>query len=251
MPSEDQHKCKIGRSFALGATSVTKEQFLRFQPTFSHDGFPHYYPEPTCPIGGVTWYEAAAYCNWISKEEGIPEEQWCYEIKGNEIKLKANYLSRSGYRLPTEAEMEYATRAGAITSRYFGETENLLANYAVYTKNSSGNASPVGSRKPNDWGLFDAHGNMWTWCQEGFKPYPEGEEAANDKEDDDLVVSGTRSCVVRGGSYENTAANLRSAVRYRNVPPYRVDNPFGFRLARTLPLGGFTALPLPAEGGSK
>jgi eukaryotic-like serine/threonine-protein kinase len=69
---------------------------------------------------------AARYCNWLSKEEGIPQEAWCYEINAKEFKLKPNYLSRSGYRLPTEAETEFATRAGASTARYYGESEELL-----------------------------------------------------------------------------------------------------------------------------
>jgi formylglycine-generating enzyme required for sulfatase activity len=148
-PGELQHKRRIGRTFVLAAKSVTKEQFLRFLPKFGHNMLGRY-PEPSCPIGGVTWFEAAAYCNWLSEEERIPEKQWCYEIKGKEITLKANYLSLSGYRLPTEAEMEYATRAGALTARYYGETEELLSRYAWYEKNSQERTWPVGSKKPND-----------------------------------------------------------------------------------------------------
>ena len=65
----------------------------------------------------ISWYMAAKYCNWLSKEEGIPEDQWCYEITEQGTKVKANYLRLTGYRLPTDAEMEIATRAGALTSR--------------------------------------------------------------------------------------------------------------------------------------
>jgi len=230
--NELQHKRKIGRTFALAATPVTKEQFLRFRPKFSTSQMRRN-PEPTCPIGGVDWYEAARYCNWLSKEEGIDEEQWCYQIKGNEIKLKAKYLSLAGYRLPTEAEMEYATRAGAITSRYFGETDELLAKYAWYNKNSQERAWPVGSLKPNDLGLFDVEGNVFTWCQESMKAYPtrKGDEAAEDKEDS-LVVIGTLPRVFRGGSFIYPASIVRSADRFGLVPSYRGDD-VGFRLART------------------
>jgi formylglycine-generating enzyme required for sulfatase activity len=201
-------------------------------------------------MGNVGPYEAAAYCNWLGQEEGIPEEQRCYEITGNQIKLKTSYLSLSGYRLPTEAETEYATRAGAVTARYFGETEELLPKYAWYVRNSQGKTWPVGSLKPNDLGFFDMHGNVWTWCQESYKPYPQGEEPSDDEEDNELAIFATRGRVLRGGSFFNPASDGRSASRVSNQPTNR-HNRDGFRLARTLPLEGFTALPPPPERGRK
>ncbi len=240
--NEVQHKRRIARSFAIAATPVTKEQFLRF-PTRRAESHTEMrrYPTPSCPIGGVVWHEAAAYCNWLSEEEGIPEEQWCYEIKGNTLKLKANYLSLSGYRLPTEAEMEYATRAGALTSRNFGETEELLPKYAWYYKNSEEKTWPVASKKPNDLGFFDVQGNVWTWCQESYRPYPQGNEATEDTEDD-LVIVSTVGRVMRGGSFGYPCV-VRSAQRFTFVPSFS-DVDSGFRPARTLPLDGLTALPL-------
>jgi serine/threonine protein kinase/formylglycine-generating enzyme required for sulfatase activity len=232
---EPQHKKRIARTFALAATPVTKEQFLRFLPKFDHSAM-HIYPDPTCPIGGVTWYEAAAYCNWLSREEKIPEDQWCYETdaNGGVTRLKANYLSLTGYRLPTEAEMEYATRAGASTSRYFGETEDLLPKYAWYFKNSRERTWPVGGLKPNDLGLFDIQGNVYAWCQESNQGYTEENEAkASEDREDDLVVVSTSSRVLRGGSCNYRASNVRSADRGLNVPTARSPN-FGVRPARTL-----------------
>jgi formylglycine-generating enzyme required for sulfatase activity len=230
---ETEHKKRIGRTFALAAAAVTKEQFLKFRPGFSHNEFQRY-PEQTCPIGGVTWYEAAAYCNWLSEQEGIAKDQWCYEIENGQVaRLKANYLSRTGYRLPTEAEMEYATRAGALTSRYYGETEELLPKYAVYFKNSPEKTRPVGSLKPNDFGLFDVQGNVFAWCQERYTSYPHGrgEEPGEDKEDiDSINIQDSR--VLRGGSFFFRASDVRSAHRLNNVPAYRY-NYIGFRPART------------------
>src|SRR5262249_23284302 len=141
-----------------------------------------YSPEPGGPIISVTWYEAAAYCNWLSEKEGIPKEQWCYPEPVEEgMKPFAGHLSRTGYRLPTEAEWEYACRAGTLTSRHYGEGQELLGRYAWFLGNSRDRAWPVGQKRPNDLGLFDMHGNVWAWCQEGGWDYPDGR--AEDKED--------------------------------------------------------------------
>jgi formylglycine-generating enzyme required for sulfatase activity len=231
---ELQHTRRIGRTFALAAKSVTLEQYRRFVKGYS--GPADFVRAGDLPVGGIDWYMAAAYCNWLSKEEGIPEDQWCYEIKGQVTQLKENYLRLTGYRLPTEAEMEYATRAGAKTSRYFGETEELLPRYAWYEKNSQRKIWPVGSLKPNDLGLFDVQGNMYTWCQEGYEEYKEylkGKEGevVEDREDE-LVIASTRGRVLRGGSFVGRASGVRSAVRVDDAPADRVDD-VGFRPART------------------
>jgi formylglycine-generating enzyme required for sulfatase activity len=232
---ECQHQRRISRSFALAAKPVTKEQFWRFHPEFGHPAKDHI-PDPTFPMGGVSWYDAAAYCNWLSKEEDIPKGQWCYETdaQGRVTRLKANYLSLTGYRLPTEAEWEYACRAGAATRWNYGQAEELLATYGRYMRNSEDQPWPVGSKKPNDLGLFDMHGNVLNWCQESYQPYPsprEGEITEDQEGNLDIVDLVGR--VLRGGSFLHHARTLRCASRVWLVPTFS-DVYVGFRPARTL-----------------
>jgi formylglycine-generating enzyme required for sulfatase activity len=230
--NERQHKKRIGRTFALAAKSVTVEQYRRFD---KDDQLPAVYMRTAdMPAIGTNWHQAAAYCNWLSKEEGIKEDQWCYEIKdGQVIRLKANYLSLTGYRLPTEAEMEYATRAGALTSRYYGETEDLLPKYAWYWNNSQEKSWPVGSLKPNDFGLFDTQGNVFTWCQERYMvDYPSNQDEGIEDKEDILSIDNQDNRALRGGSFSDRASHVRSAYRngYRPANNYYGD---GFRPART------------------
>jgi formylglycine-generating enzyme required for sulfatase activity/protein-S-isoprenylcysteine O-methyltransferase Ste14 len=231
---EFQHRKRIGRTFALGAAPVTKELFLRFQPSFSHSEIMRY-PLPTCPIGGVTWYEAAAYCNWLSKEEGIPENQWCYETdaRGQVVKLKEHYLSLTGYRLPTETEWEYACRAGAATSRCYGETAELQTQYGWNYDNTPVQTQPVGTLKPNDWGLFDMQGNVANWCQERHKPYAADQGKPIDDIEDTLDIISTDYRVLRGGSFLYAAVTVRSADRMKVLPSYW-SYTVGFHPARTI-----------------
>ena len=196
------------------------------------------------PVISTNWFQAVAYCNWLSKQEGLPQSEWCYEpvqdpgridpeFKGG-MKLAQDYLQRKGYRLPTEAEMEYATRAGAATSRYFGETEDLLEKYSLYQRNSEERAWPVGSKKPNDFGLFDMHGNASTWCQERYKSYPKSNNGeANEDTEDSLSIEANETRVVRGGSFSrDPASHLRSAHRTSAMPSVRSLS-IGFRVAKT------------------
>ena len=191
---------------------------------------------PDFPVVTINWYMAAIYCNLLSKAEGVGEDQWCYEFKGQETKLKEKYLSLTGYRLPTEAEMEYATRAESVSSRYYGETDELLESYAWYAKNSAEHVWPVGLKKPNDFGLFDMQGNCFTWCQDSNAAYPFVGRGivADDTEVKDLVIQSDRSRVKRGGSFSTLSSWLRSANRDNYAPTNRGNN-YGMRLARTIP----------------
>ena len=247
-----QHKRRINRTVAIASKSVTLEQYRKLTKDKYEIG-EKWTRHPDLPVVGINFYMAAAYCNLLSKEERIPEGEWCYEIKGKQCALKASYLSLRGYRLPTEAEMEYATRSGAATSRYFGETDELMSAYVWYTKNANESVQRVGQKKPNDLGLFDVQGNCFTWCQETYKEYPKliGDAAVEDKEvaKDELVVINTVSRVLRGGSYRSVASVVRSALRTESMPSDEYNNG-SFRLARTVPPDGFPGLSQTAEGGT-
>jgi hypothetical protein len=245
---ETLHKKRMGRAFAIATHEVTVEQFLRFRKNYDYNR--QYAPTDDCPASNVSWYEAAEYCNWLSEQEGIPKDQWCYlpNDKGQYaegMSLAPDYLKRTGYRLPSEAEWEFACRAGALTSRYYGETEDLLGKYAWYSKNSLDRwMLPVGSLKPNDWGLFDMLGNGAEWCQEQTVFYTLG-RAGQPSEDREQrgPISDRNVRVLRGGSVSNLPMIVRCANRTRYVPTTRYIN-VGFRAARTLPLDFFTLLPL-------
>jgi formylglycine-generating enzyme required for sulfatase activity len=151
--------------------------------------------------------------------------------------LKKGYLNLRGYRLPTEAELEYACRAGAVTSRHYGETEELLAEYGWYLKNSKERTWPAGGKKPNDLGLFDTHGNVWNWCQEsyGWADAAAKWDAAIEDKEYGLQIASANSTMLRGGAYNLHAPGVRGANRVRdgNGPTDRSLN-VGFRPARTL-----------------
>jgi formylglycine-generating enzyme required for sulfatase activity len=232
---EDQHRCRIKRTFALAAKPVTVKEYREANPNYEPpEG---YAPTTDCPVVSTSWYQAAAYCNWLSKKEGIAEEQWCYatDEKGEVTQLKEGYLRLTGYRLPTEAEWEYACRAGVATSRYYGESKELLGTYAWFLDNSSNQGWPVAGKIPNDFGLFDMHGNVWNWCQDRYKSYPEdtGENAIDDVEDRLLAIKREDARVLRGGSFTLVAGLVRSAYRSWADPTYHYSNT-GIRLARTI-----------------
>jgi formylglycine-generating enzyme required for sulfatase activity len=226
---ETPHEVRIDHSFAVGSQLVTLGQFRRF---CAARGVAHRHPveygaADDGPVLAVSWYQAAAYCDWLSERAGLPPEQWCYRNDdrvgyGPGMRVAPDALARAGYRLPTEAEWEYACRAGAVTSRYHGSAEHLLWHYAWYRHSSDAYTPPNARLKPNDLGLFDVLGSAWEWCHDALPGAPDG-----------LLGEATR-CLCRGGSYVDLPELVRAAYRC-HYPPDGKDCTLGFRVARTWP----------------
>jgi formylglycine-generating enzyme required for sulfatase activity len=167
------------------------------------------------PVEQVRWSDAVRFCNKRSEMEGL---QPCYDLKT----WKCNF-DASGYRLPTEAEWEYACRAGAATAYFFGDNPAKLGEYAWYDKNSSGRPHPVGQKRPNPWGLCDICGNVWEWCNDFYKVDYYQDAPAKDPQG---PPSGDTK-VVRGGAWRFGIESCRAGYRYNENPGYS-DVCFGY-----------------------
>ncbi|MCY2989729.1 MAG: SUMF1/EgtB/PvdO family nonheme iron enzyme [Planctomycetota bacterium] len=195
-----QHRVRITKPFYLGVYEVTQAQYQKIV-----GNNPSKFNGESLPVETVSWEDAVVFCKRLSE---VAEER----------------AAGRTYRLPTEAEWEYACRAGSTSKYSFGDSEAELGTYAWYDKNSGGTTHPVGEKQANAWGLYDLQGNVWEWCADGYDPYAAG--AASDP-------SGPGSAslrVFRGGSWYYTAADCRSANRGRISPSGRSCN-LGFRLA--------------------
>jgi formylglycine-generating enzyme required for sulfatase activity len=250
--TELRHPVRIPRSFAIASKEVTVAQFLAAWPDLRQrtefldakgkpiEKFPYAAdkaPEPNCPAVNVEWFKAAAYCNWLSQREGIPSDQWCYsesELFQHRMVLPKDYLTRIGYRLPTEAEWEYACRAGATSGRYFGECASLLPKYGWYLANGENRTWPAGQLKPNEFGLFDMYGNAEEWCLDEPRIYGADLYTDAEAEGQARLIDEEKLRVIRGGGFQYVPAMVTSAGRDRADPNYSYFS-LGFRVARTLP----------------
>ncbi len=190
-------------AFSVGQYPVTFEEYDKFCETTGRDRPRDWgWGRATRPVAGISWSDAAEYCDWLSQQTG------------------------AHYRLLTEAEWEYACRAGSNTRYYFGNDEQQLTECAWYSNNAGGKTYPVGEKRPNDWQLYDMHGNVCEWVQDWFGRY-----SSEAQQNPSGPESGSRR-VHRGGAWNRGAGDCRSAARDRDHSACRLDD-VGFRLART------------------
>ena len=209
-------------AFSIGKYEVTQREWREVMGTN-----PSEFKGDTLPVECVSWYEAVEYCNQRSRREGLTP---AYTINGTDVTWNRD---ASGYRLPTEAEWEYACRAG--TASPFNTGNNITASQANYDGNYpyGANAEGVyrektveaGSSAANGWGLYDMHGNVWEWCWDWYGDYTGGAQR------DPAGPSSGSNRVIRGGSWLNDARNLRSSNR-NFYSPSDLGSTLGFRLVR-------------------
>jgi formylglycine-generating enzyme required for sulfatase activity len=224
---EGEHEVTLTRSFWMMVTEITQGQFekaMEYNPSsFSSCG-------PTCPVEQVNWYEFAAYANALSRAEGLEECYYCTgsvpdvtcEQDGRFFGAATSIYDCAGYRLPTEAEWEYAARGGTTTATYNGDLtttdctlSSILDPAGWYCGNASSRTHPVGEKLANAYGLHDMLGNVWEWCHDWYGAYPGGAET-----DPTGPPSGSYR-VLRGGSWNLNARSARAAIRKFSSPGIR------------------------------
>ena len=234
----------IERKFAMSTIEVTNQlynEFLAEHPEIPHTSKTFRTSEDGIAIG-VRFYDAANFCNWLSARDGIPEDQWCFvpNERGRYLsgmKLAEDYLQRTGYRLPSEAEWEYVCRAGTRAPTFFGYTTELFNEYSWFADNSGDRSRPPALKKPNDFGCFDMLGNVGEHCMDfrrtyeanwGLRPRPDREQSRY------LTVENNEDRMLRGGCYQDRDAFLRVGNRESQITQFSSSRN-GFRIARTLP----------------
>jgi formylglycine-generating enzyme required for sulfatase activity len=224
---------RIDLGFALAAREVTVAEFNRFRKGFAGG------QDDDRPISGVSWYDAAAYCNWLSERDGIPKEQWCYHPNvigqyADGMRMATNYLSKTGYRLPIMTEWEYACRAGGVGQWSVGEADDQLPKCAWFLFNSESHSHPVGTLRPNDLGLFDMHGSVWEWCQDRDESSTSGSKLPSSAQGlSDGNVTNKDQRFFRGGAFTTAPLHTTSIAGFTGSPSTDAVD-IGFRPARTV-----------------
>lgn len=232
---ETQHTVTLTNNFEIQSTEVTKGQFIKMMG-YNRDG---HSCGSNCPYLTVLWHEAAAYCNELSKQTG---KTLCYTCSGSRetvtCSVASTYVGKGiytcpGYRLPTEAEWEYAYRAGTKTAFYNGSITTCKGSdsnadvIAWYLYSSKSIIKPAAKKKPNLWGLYDMAGNAYEWCHDKFQKDLGHSVVKNP------VGSGSSIWVARGGCWLSQPVSLRAAARIDAPAPHLPINYIGFRCART------------------
>ena len=271
--SEPQHRVRITKPFYLGVYEITQGEFERVMgrnpSAFSNGGGPTEaatgVDTSRYPVEMVNWFDALEFCNKLSEKEGRPPYYRIAGIERNSAgwirEAKVTVAGGGGYLLPTEAQWEYACRAGTTTPFSFGTANNGAecncvgkAPYGTEEQGPSiGMNAPVGSYRPNAFGLYDMHGNVWEWCWDlynasYYKHSPESDppgpiralsttrknpSTKNKREPDPTRPPDGPNRVHRGGCWSNIARDCRSADRNWRLPDFR-DDGLGFRVARSL-----------------
>jgi formylglycine-generating enzyme required for sulfatase activity len=217
---ETPHQVQVS-DFSIGKYEVTQKEYEEVMGTN-----PSEFKGNSLPVEQVSWFDAIEYCNKRSLMEKLTP---AYTVNGSgDNQIVTWNREANGYRLPTEAEWEYACRAGTTSPYSSGDS---VDSAGWYDENSGETTHPVGRKKANAWGLYDMHGNVYEWCWDWYEKYPDGAQM-----DPSGATSGSIHVprgirVLRGGSWNDDARRLRSANR-GNYPPLAGDYDIGFRLVR-------------------